>query len=64
MRAATLARIVAAQRQREALAVVTRLADGAQCLVDASGCSGELERFAATGRRRQRRCSPPAAVRR
>jgi len=43
MRAATLARIVAAQRQREALAVVTRLADGAQCLVDASGCSGELE---------------------
>ena len=42
MKAATLARIAAAQADRQALAVVTRLADGAQCLVDAEGCNGEL----------------------
>lgn len=42
MKTATLARIVQAQRQREALVVVTRLADGVQCVVDALGCSGEL----------------------
>lgn len=43
MKAATLARIVAAQQRREALLVVTRLADGVQCLVDAGGRSGELD---------------------
>jgi xanthine dehydrogenase accessory factor len=42
MKAATLARIVLAQQRREALVVVTRLADGLQCVVDAAGCSGEL----------------------
>ncbi len=42
MKAATLARIARAQQQREALLVVTRLADGAQCVVDAAGCSGDL----------------------
>ena len=42
MKAATLARIAVAQRQRQALVVVTRLADGAQCLVDAAGSSGDL----------------------
>ena len=42
MKAVTLARIARAQQQREALVVVTRLADGAQCVVDAAGCSGEL----------------------
>ena len=42
MKAATLARIALAQRQREALVIVTRLADGIQCLVDVAGCSGEL----------------------
>jgi len=42
MKAATLTRIARAQRQREALVVVTRLADGLQCVVDAAGCSGEL----------------------
>jgi xanthine dehydrogenase accessory factor len=42
MKAATLARIARAQQQREALVVVTRLADGVQCVVDAAGCSGEL----------------------
>jgi xanthine dehydrogenase accessory factor len=42
MKAATLARIARAQQQREALVVVTRLADGLQCAVDAAGCSGEL----------------------
>lgn len=43
MKAATLARIAEAQANRQALVVVTRLADGAQCLVDAGGCSGELQ---------------------
>ncbi len=43
MKAATLARIAEALATRQALVVVTRLADGAQCIVDASGCSGELE---------------------
>lgn len=42
MKAATLARIAEAQQTRQALVVVTRLADGAQCLVDADGCRGEL----------------------
>ena len=42
MKAATLSRIVRAQQRREALVVVTRLADGLQCLVDAAGCNGEL----------------------
>ncbi len=42
MKAATLARIAAAQADRQALVVVTRLADGAQCLVDADGCDGKL----------------------
>lgn len=42
MKAATLDRIVQAQQRREALVVVTRLADGVQCVVDAAGCSGEL----------------------
>ena len=42
MKAATLARIAEAQQTRQALVVVTRLADGAQCLVDGAGCSGEL----------------------
>lgn len=42
MKAATLARIAQAQQQREALVVVTRLADGVQCVVDAAGYSGEL----------------------
>lgn len=42
MRAAVLARLAEAQAERQALVVVTRLTDGAQCLVDAAGCSGEL----------------------
>lgn len=42
MKAVTLARIARAQQQRDALVVVTRLADGVQCVVDAAGCSGEL----------------------
>jgi xanthine dehydrogenase accessory factor len=42
MKAATLARITRAQQMRQALVVVTRLADGAQCAVDAVGASGEL----------------------
>jgi xanthine dehydrogenase accessory factor len=42
MKVATLARIALAQKQREALVVVTRLADGVQCVVDAAGCRGEL----------------------
>ncbi len=43
MKAATLARIAEAQAKRQALVVVTRLVDGAQCLVDAAGCNGELQ---------------------
>lgn len=42
MKAATLACIIQAQQRRQALVVVTRLADGIQCVVDAAGCSGEL----------------------
>ena len=42
MKAATLARIAEAQAARRALVVVTRLADGAQCMVEAAGQSGEL----------------------
>jgi xanthine dehydrogenase accessory factor len=42
MKAAALARIAAAQEKRLALAVVTRLADGAQCVVDAASSEGEL----------------------
>jgi len=42
MKSATLARIAEAEAARRALLLVTRLADGAQCLVDGKGCSGEL----------------------
>jgi xanthine dehydrogenase accessory factor len=42
MKAATLARIARAQQRRQALVVVTRLDDGAQCVFDAEGHSGEL----------------------
>lgn len=42
MKAATLARLAAAQAGRKALVVVTRLADGAQCLVDAASVDGDL----------------------
>ncbi len=42
MKAATLARVIRAQQRREALVVVTRLGDGAQCVVAAAGCNGEL----------------------
>jgi xanthine dehydrogenase accessory factor len=42
MKRATLARIVEAQQARQPLMVVTRLADGAQCLLDGAGCAGEL----------------------
>ena len=41
MKAAALARIAAAQEKRLAL-VVTRLVDGAQCVVDPASCEGEL----------------------
>ena len=42
MKRATLARIAAAEQRRQPLMVVTRLGDGAQCLLDATGCEGEL----------------------
>jgi len=42
MKREALARIAEAQDQRRALVAVTRLADGAQCLVDAETCQGEL----------------------
>jgi len=42
MKREALARIAEAQHQRRALVAVTRLADGAQCLVDAETCEGEL----------------------
>jgi xanthine dehydrogenase accessory factor len=42
MKREALARIAQAQSARRALVVVTRLADGAQCLVDAESCDGEL----------------------
>jgi xanthine dehydrogenase accessory factor len=43
MKAAALARLAAAQKERQALMVVTRFADGAQCLVDAAAADGELQ---------------------
>ena len=42
MKSAVLARIAAAQRQRQALVVVTRLGDGVQCLLDSGAIEGEL----------------------
>jgi len=42
MKRAALTRIAEAQSRRRPLVVVTRLGDGAQCLVDAEGCDGEL----------------------
>ena len=42
MKRAALARIAQAQSGRRALVVVTRLTDGAQCLVDADAVDGEL----------------------
>ncbi|MDP1610308.1 MAG: XdhC family protein [Sulfuritalea sp.] len=42
MKRATLARIAEAQQARQALMVVTWLADGAQCLLDAAASEGEL----------------------
>ena len=42
MKRATLARVAAARSRRQPLMVVTRLADGAQCLLDAASCEGEL----------------------
>ena len=42
MKATTLARIADAQQQRQALVVVTRLADGVQSIVDGTGVSGDL----------------------
>jgi len=42
MKAATLVRVAQAQQRRQTLVVVTRLADGVQCVVDAAGCTGEL----------------------
>lgn len=42
MKAAVLARLAAAQKARAALLVVTRLADGAQCVVDGAGAAGDL----------------------
>jgi xanthine dehydrogenase accessory factor len=63
MKAATLARIAAAQAGRQALVVVTRLADGAQCLVDESGCGGEFALAPGAAWPKPRpSCSPGAAV--
>ncbi|MEI8162274.1 MAG: XdhC family protein [Betaproteobacteria bacterium] len=42
MKRTVLAGIAAAESRRRALLVVTRLADGAQCLLDAETCEGEL----------------------
>lgn len=42
MKAAILARIAGAQQTRQPLMLVTRLADGAQCLLDATGTEGVL----------------------
>ena len=42
MKRAALARIAEAQSRRRPLVAVTRLGDGAQCLVDAEACEGEL----------------------
>ena len=43
MKRATLARVAAAHSRRQPLMVVTRLGDGAQCLLDAESCGGELQ---------------------
>ncbi|MDA8255674.1 MAG: XdhC family protein [Betaproteobacteria bacterium] len=43
MKRAALERIAAARRLRQSLAVVTRLGDGAQCLLDGEACAGELQ---------------------
>jgi xanthine dehydrogenase accessory factor len=43
MKVTALARLAAAQQGRQALVVVTRFADGAQCLVDAGSADGELQ---------------------
>jgi xanthine dehydrogenase accessory factor len=42
MKPVTLARIAAAELLRQPLVVVTRLADGAQCVIDAATAQGEL----------------------
>ncbi|MDK9704158.1 MAG: XdhC family protein [Sulfuritalea sp.] len=42
MKREALARIADAQKRRQPLVVVTRLADGAQCLVDAATVDGDL----------------------
>ncbi len=42
MKSAVLSRIVAASGRRQALVLVTRFTDGAQCLVDSAGADGEL----------------------
>jgi xanthine dehydrogenase accessory factor len=42
MKREALARIAEAQKRRQPLVVVTRLGDGAQCLVDAAATDGEL----------------------
>lgn len=43
MKRSTLVRLAGAQAARQPLVVVTRLADGAQCLIDAAGCAGDLD---------------------
>ncbi|MCF8199661.1 MAG: XdhC family protein [Sulfuritalea sp.] len=42
MKNAIVDRIAVAQRERQPLVLVTRLADGAQCLIDAASTEGEL----------------------
>jgi len=42
MKSGVLSRIVAASGRRQALVLVTRFDDGAQCLVDSTGAEGEL----------------------
>lgn len=43
MKRETLARVAEANSKRQPLMVVTRLDDGAQCLLDAASCTGELQ---------------------
>ncbi len=43
MKRATLARVAEAHSRRQPLMVVTRLGDGAQCLLDAASCAGDLQ---------------------
>lgn len=43
MKRATLARVAEARSRRQPLMVVTRLGDGAQCLLDAASCAGDLQ---------------------